>query len=237
MGHKQSQILGLALLFAVIGGAPGWAENEIEEVVVTGARAYESEAPSVVLVKRADHLITKVRLSCDTRDASQRRDEMKATLRAMIAEAKRSASISLGVGDSVLNELIESNFDDILTSDTRPDTSAAEIVVKTAITKDDTFDGATARIKDFVAKSERVGRTEIVREPRWDLTLIGPDQYHDELVARIAEQSKKTAAQFGANYGVTIDGLEHAVAWHQKGPLDLALYIPYSFHVTPLNSH
>ena len=242
MSSKRTLSAVLAFSFLMAGTGQSIAQLD-EVVVVTAERRSEgipgvSEgAPSVFLVKRADHLITKVRVTCDTRELSKRREELKATLRNMIAEAKRSQTISLGIGDSVLGELNESNFDEIITPDARADTSQAFVVIKTSISPADTYNLATARIKDFIEKTEKAGRTEILREEQWNLTLIGPEQYREALITKIVAQSKKTSDLFGAGYGVSIDGLEHVVAWYQKGPLDLALYIPYSLHVAPLTAH
>jgi hypothetical protein len=155
----------------------------------------------------------------------------------MITEARSSQTISLGLGDSVLGELNESNFDNIIVPDSRADTSQAYVIIKTAISATDTFNAATARIESFIAKTTKVGRTEVLREARWDLALVGPEQYRGELITQIVAQSRRTAELFGSGYGVSIDGLEHTVSWYQKGPLDLALYIPYSLHVAPLGSH
>lgn len=232
--NSSSRVLAALLLLA---GATGPALAQIEEVVVTGARAYDGASSSVFIIKRADHLITRVTVTCDTRELERRREELKATLRNMIAEAKRSQTISLGLGDSVLGELNEGNFDQIIVPDERADTSKAFVTIKTTIASSDNFNSATARVRDFIAKTEKVGRTEILREERWDLTIIGPEQYRDGLISQIVAQSKKTAELFGPGYAVSIDGLEHTVSWYQKGPLDLALYIPYSLHVAPLGSH
>ena len=154
----------------------------------------------------------------------------------MIAEAKHTQTISLGVGEGVLAELKESNFDEIIGPEGHPDTSKATVVIKTTISADDSFDSATTRIKDFIAKTPKDGRAEIVRASRWDLTIIGPEQYHDAIVAKIAAQSKKAAELLGPGYGVSIDGLERSVSWVQTGPLDLALYISYSLHIAPLGT-
>lgn len=242
----SKRTLSAVLVYSFLMAGTGQCFAQLDEVVVTAERRGEGiqgipgnfeGAPSVFLVKRADHLITKVRVTCDTRELSKRREELKMTLRNMIAEAKRSQTISLGIGDSVLGELNESNFDEIIAPDVRADTSQASVVIKTTISPADTYNSATARIKDFIEKTEKVGRTEVLREERWDLTLIGPEQYREALIASIVVQSKKTADLFGAGYGVSIDGLEHTVAWYQKGPLDLALYIPYSLRVAPLGTH
>ena len=72
--------------------------------------------------------------------------------------------MSLGLGDSVLGELKESNFDEIIGPDSRPDTSRAVVVIKTTISAEDTYKSATARMKAFVEKTEKVGRTEILRQ-------------------------------------------------------------------------
>lgn len=226
--------LTLSVFTLVIASSAALAQ--VEEVVVTGQRRDEG-APSVTLERRADHLITRVKVTCDTREPSKRREELKATLRSMIAEAKRSQTISLGLGESVLGELNESNFDDIIVPDARADTSQAYVIVKTTILATDTYNAATKRIIDFVEKTPKTGRTEILREEHWDLTIIGPEQYRDELVSRIVAQSKHTAELFGSGYGVRIEGLEHTVSWYQKGPLDLALFIPYTLNVAPITSH
>ena len=223
-------------VFLILSATTASAFAQIEEVVVTGARAYDGASSSVFIVKRADHLITRVTVTCDTREPEKRREELKATLRNMIAEAKRSQTISLGLGDSILGELSEGNFDQIIVPDERADTSKAFVIIKTTIAATDNFNSATTRVRDFIMKTEKVGRTEILREERWDLTIIGPEQYRDGLIAQIVAQSKKTADLFGPGYAVSVDGLEHTVSWYQKGPLDLALYIPYSLHVAPLGS-
>jgi hypothetical protein len=228
--YKFWIMAGLALAVLL----PDLAAAQVEEVVVTAQRRDEEVgAPHVFMVKRADHLITRLRVTCDTRDETQRKEEIKTTLRNMIRAAGATKTISLATGEDVLTALNESDFDDLIEPDSRPDTSKVTVVIKTSVAQGDTFNAATARIKDFVAGTAKAGRTEVLRDGRWDLTIIGPDQYRDGLVARIVADAKHTAELFGPGYGVTIDGLEHPVTWYQKGPLDLALYIPYVLHIAP----
>jgi hypothetical protein len=232
----KSRVLTAALAATLFASGISAAYAQIEEVVVTAERRDEG-APHIFLVKRADHLITKVRVTCDTRELSQRKEELRSTLRNMIKSAAQSQTISLGLGDQILGDLTEANFDDIIVPDTRPDTSQAYVVIKTGVSKTDTFNSATARVKEFVDKTTKVGRTEILLESRWDLTLIGPEQYRDNLVTQIVADAKHNAELFGPGYGITIEGLERPVSWYQKGPLDLALFIPYTLHIAPLGSH
>ena len=212
--------------------APAFAQSEMETVVVTGARAeYNAEViPHVTLLRRADHVITKVRVVCDTRELSKRRQELKDTLRSMIREAGNSGTISLGVGDEIVADLTEKMLDKVIEPDAKADTSVAVVIIKTRVSKDDMFDGRDGSSASFRNRAQD-GANGSIRETRWDLTLIGPEQYRAELTAKIA----KDAQHGGAIQQLcrTCEGLQHPIAWYQKGPLDLALYIPYVLTVAP----
>ena len=93
---------------------------------------------------------------------------------------------------------------------------------------------ATGRILAFIKATPKIGRTEVLRENDWNLTIIGPEKSRPELLARIAQDARTTAAAFGPGYGVSVDGLQHPISWRQQGPLDLSLYIPYRLEVVPL---
>lgn len=212
------------------------AQEEVERVVVTGSRiSYDSRVPHIDLTKRADYIITEVRVVCDTRDSSLRRNELKTTLRNMTRAAGQTETISLAIGESFLGPLRESMFDDIIVGKQRADTSEAVIIIKAKLSAADTFDSAVGRIKSFIASAPKAGRTEILRdeESRWDLTLVNPEQYRDELIKRIAADARHTADLLGSGHGVSIEGLQSPVAWYQRGPLDLGLYIPYTLNVAP----
>jgi hypothetical protein len=222
-------LIGLVLAASLTGGA-----GAQETVVVTAERiGYDSEAPSVTLAQRADHLITKVRVVCDTRDTAKRKDELRQTLRGMIEEASRTPSISLSVGDEMLVDFTEKMLDKVIVPDSKADTSDAYVVIRTELTDNDTFDGATQRIKDFIAHTPKSGRTEILNEQPFNLGIVKPERYRAELVARIAQDAKQTAALFGPDYTPRLEGLQHKIQWYQSGQLDLALYIPYSLIVAP----
>src|SRR6185437_6999939 len=112
-------------------------------LVVTGTRMSEYDpvqTPQVTLIKRADNLVTKVTVICDTRELSQRREELKSTLRNMIRAAGKDSRITLGVGDEVVGAFDETMLDEVIVPDTKADTSRATVLVKTAVRPDDTFD-------------------------------------------------------------------------------------------------
>jgi hypothetical protein len=234
-------LLGVALVLATIDVATA----QVETVVVSaerrtgygGAQGDEvgaNEPPHLFLLKRADHVITRVNVTCDTRDFGQRRNELKQTLRAMIRKAAGTGDISLSVGDKVITDLTEAGFDDLITADVRPDTSTATVIIKTKVAADDTLNKAMARVTQFIATTPMSGRTEIVRTGEWDLTIVGPEQYRDAIVTMIVNDARHTAEMFGPANGVEVEGLEHRVSWYQKGPLELALYIPYTLKIAPV---
>lgn len=81
---------------------------EAQEVVVTGSRIeqddYARDMPAVGLRRAADFLVQEVVISGDTRNAAQRRRE----IRAMLADAIRRAAgagIELSYGDYILTRL------------------------------------------------------------------------------------------------------------------------------------
>jgi hypothetical protein len=218
----------------LIGVSPTYAQGGLEEVVVTSSKVmYNEMMPHTTIIRRADHLITRLRVVCDTRDESQRRSELRETLRSMIRTAGKTATISMSVGETVVDNFTENMLDTVIQPDAKVDTSYAVVVVKTTVAPDDTFDSATARIKKFIAQVPKSGRTEILKDDKWDLTIIGPEQYRDEIIKAVADDAKHTAEQFGPTYNVEVDGLQQQVTWYQIHPLDLALYVPYSLKVTP----
>ena len=232
----KSMTLAAMLLTLACTAAPVQArQSGLEEIVVT-ARLSEYDpvkTPYVTLNKRADNLITAVRVVCDTRDPSQRKLELKATLRNMI-KAAAGSGVELGLeGQEVIGRFDETMLDAVIQPDGKPDTSVALLVVKTRVAPTDTFDAATGRIKAFAEKTAKAGRTEILPTQDWNLTLIGPQRYRGEVLNLVADDARKVAGTFGGDYAVTAEGLQLPLSWYQSGPLELALYVPYKLTVTP----
>lgn len=228
---KTLRLAAVAASFLLVSGPIAFAQDgEVGEIVVTGSRLqdYEpTETPAIVLKKRADNIITNIEVTCDTRDLTQRRQELKATLQALVKGAA-AAGIELAVeNDDIVRKFEVGDLDDIIRSATKVDTSTATLTLKTRVLPTDTFESVTGRIEAFVKKTPKSGRTEVLMSNSWDLTLIGPGQYRDDIIKLVAADANKTAAAFGAGYSVNIDGLTLPVTWYQSGPLELALYIPY----------
>lgn len=224
-----------ACVFTALAFAPAAYGQAVEEIVVTATKKdYDpTETPFVSLRRRADNLITTITVVCDTRDQSQRRNELKATLRNLIRAAAQDGRVELGIGEEIVGGFDETMLDTVIQPDARADTSRATLVVKTSVTAQDTFDAATSRINTFVERTPKVGRTEILIDDDWNLTLVNPGQYRPEVVRLIARDAAQQAAAFGEGYGVEVQNLQLPLSWYQAGPLDLALYIPYRLTVRP----
>ena len=230
--------LAAGAVAVLLGAAPASAQDaSIEEVVVTGSRMIEwdpDDVPHVQLARRADNLIATVAITCDTRDDAQRARELRETVMNVIKAAQASPTIDLGLGADVVGEFDATMLDRLITPDrTRAQVSTISLVVKTAITRTDTFDQASGRLKAFVAGVRVVGRSEALIKGDFDVTLIGPDRYRPDLLRAMADDARKTAEAFGPGYRVQVDGLANRVTWRQTGPLDLTLFIPYKLMVTP----
>ena len=68
-----------------------------------------------------------------------------------------------------------------------------------------------------------------------DLTLsvVGPDQYRDAIVDRVAADAKAMAARLGPAYAVHANGLDRPVEWSRASLTEVYLYVPYSYSVVP----
>src|SRR5436305_12003627 len=97
----NNKYLWMAMCALVIG-APAIAQDEMQEVVVTGERS-EAAVPGTSLKRPGDFILLSVEVSNDSRDEKLRKDEITATLRAMLAAAGKDKSIELSViGDNNL---------------------------------------------------------------------------------------------------------------------------------------
>ncbi|TRW15178.1 hypothetical protein [Glacieibacterium frigidum] len=245
--------IGLALL-----AAPLAAQDEGSgEIIVTGMRVAASPvtittAPPVIGLRRlADSAVRNIEITSDSRDAAMRQREVQAMLLAAIDRAGRQG-FSLVTGQLEVVEVTRANWqdqfpglagkdepdddDDEDDGDNKPKpafedysgTTTIRLKVKTKL--DGSIGGAQAKIAGFVKSVPPTGRSQIVQKGGIALTIIKPEQYRDELYARIAAGAKQ-AASFYPTAGVEVTGLDEAVAWTQVSNTELFVYIPYGFVV------
>lgn len=207
-----------------------------EIIVVTGSRIeqndYSDYQPAVGLVRKGDFLVQEVAIRGDTRDAEQRADEIKKMLRDAITMADRG-SIELATGDYILTRLTLENADDVsLQRDRRVDAQRINFLVKAPL-KDRSVEDARKAIEAFIESVPEVGRAQMDGMGETQVSVVGPDSYRDEIIAKVAADAKRQAGVLGEDYAVELTGLNMPVQWTPAGPGEVLLFIPYELKVIP----
>lgn len=224
-------------LFVLLSFHAYGQDGALEEVIVSGIRSSDVQVPGVSLRKNGDFLLLRLKVINDTRDASKRRDEIYKTLKNAIKSAKSNSSIGLSLieGDFVF-PLNMSNYKVKLRRGKRPDTSEADISVKTKI-PEDTKDAnkLITILRSFVDKVSMAGRTEFVEQGSFDISVVAPNQYRQKIIDLSIAEINKITKGLGEDYRVIVDGLDRPVEWIPVGPIQVSLFIPYKYRVIPKN--
>jgi hypothetical protein len=230
--QRRRLLVCLAALFSVnIAPAQGIAQ----EVVVTGARISGddySRIPAIVLERRADFLVQRIRLTNDTRAEEGRRKEIYQTLRDMLTDSGKLTGIALGYGEDFLIPITSNSYELPLEKGSKPDTSATDIYVKMALSARDEVPKAIAQLTAFIKQARLAGRTEI--EPQGDvgLSLVTPEKYRYDIIGKITEDARKLQSTIGSQCRIEINGLSNRVSWQRSDISQLTLYIPYQVQLT-----
>jgi hypothetical protein len=210
--------------------------QEMEEVVVTGTRVEGSAVPGTSLKRPGDFILLMVEVSNDSRDAKTRKEEIEATLRAMLSAAAKDKSIELSViGDN--NLVLPLKLDSAtltLVNGKKTDTSETTISVKTRIPATPGNSSAlVAKLKDFVSGIKPVGRTLVDGDGDFEISIVKPSQYRDRVIELFAADVKKVTAALGPDYKVVAHGIDAPIQWVRDGMLEVTIFVPYSYDVLP----
>lgn len=215
--------------------------QDLQEIVVTGSRADNDERmPGTFLRRTGDFLLLQVDITNDTREPAARKEEIYSTLRTALTAAKRAGDIELSVidEDEMVFPLKVDSATVALRQGDRPDTSATRISVKTPIPKTDANgQQLISKLKDFVAGVKGAGRTTLSADGEVVISIVAPHGYRDEIIALYAADAKKVAGALGDEYKVVTEGIDRPVRWVRMGLLELALFVPYRYHVLPSTVH
>ena len=224
----------LSAMLALCCASPGWAQTE--EIIVTGARVNGedySRMPAVVVERRADFLVQRIRLTNDTRAEDGRKKEIYQTIRDMQADAAKHPGIALGFGDDFLIPLTTTNYEvPLQKGSNRADTSSTYLYVKMALSEMDNVPKAIADLTAFIKKVRVSGRTEIDADGDVGLSLVTPEKYRYDIISKITEDAKKLQATVGPQCRIEIHGLSNRVSWQRSDISQLTLYIPYQVELT-----
>lgn len=228
----KAGLIAFALTLAMMGAA----HAQEEEIVITASRYSNYEEmtlPHVTLSKRADFVIVELTVTSDTRDLSQRMDELRQALRNLENRSKGPISLRLKDDDAgLVREFSLAAAMETLRGAGRPDTGQVEVLLRTAVSSTDTLEAIEKRISAFVQATPKPGRIELV-EGDVELTLVDPEKHRPALLQQIAASGRAAVETMGDGYGASVSGLENRVAWQRSGDLDLTIFIPYDMSVTP----
>lgn len=224
----------LALSLAVPAAAQ---DLEGAEIIVTGSRIeqddFSDSMPAVGLRRPADFLVQTVAIRGDTRDPTERRNEIRSMLADAVRRADR-AGVELAYGDYILTRLTTENIEEIaLERDNRPDSERVTFRVKAKLGGSQTGEAAQAQIERYIESVPEVGRAQMDSWGSSTLSIVGPDSYRSQIAEKIAEDANAMAGRMGENYAVEVEGLNMPVQWARSGPGEVLLYIPYKLTIVP----
>jgi hypothetical protein len=224
----------VVVALAVLAFGPSLRAQELEEVVVTAERAQSYDGvPAVTVRKPADFLVQGIRLVNDSRSPDLRRTEIIGTIDGLLKRAAEIRNVALSYGEGFLVPIdLSSDALQIIEDQRRSDTSVVDIFVKVTLAEKDDTKRRIADLRTFIKQAKLVGRTEI--EPKGDvgLSIVNPEKYRAELLARIAEDNAKLSQAMGKKCDVKVGGLERRIEWQRTGVAELTLYIPYSVEIS-----
>lgn len=228
--------LFLALAIAVMATPLSAQDLQTGEIIVTGSRIdqddYSDMMPAVGLRRDADFLVQGVTIRGDTRDQEQREIEMRTMLRRAIEQSSQS-NVELATGDYIVTRLTVENSDALeLQNDRRPDSQRIDFLVKAPLAGS-TIAAAQASIRKFIETVPEVGRAQMDELGDPTVSVVGPDQYRNQIIARVADDAKRQANVLGDTYAVELTGLNMPVQWARSGPGEILLYIPYELKIVP----
>lgn len=238
MNIGKAVVAAAALALALQGTARAQDEGSI---IVTGSRVdrsaydqyYDDGQSAIGLTRKADYFVKPLYVSSDSRDATQREEELMAMLRATIERAP-GAGIRLVAGDYTLKPVSLAQIDDLdVVAGNRPDTSRVLIYARIPVGEGaNSIDEADQRIAAFI-KSVPVNGRSFVETGGTGLAINNPDQYRGAVVKAIADEAKRYAAMFGGDYGIEIRGLDSELYFKQASETDVFLFIEHSFVIRP----
>ncbi len=222
-----------------------WANNAEEIIVTAQTRAYYAaddmdddapRIPAITLRRTADFVIRTVQVVSDTRDKAKRSEEIYQTLKNTIELADQGRSISIAIGDTVVEALDLKNYKKAVLKAmyNKTDTDFVSILLKTPLqTSHQDAKTVLDDFDNFIKKVKVSGRAELIPVGDMALSVVNPEQYRYEIIKLIAADAEKTTAFMGTGYAVEIDGISQPVRWALSGLTELQLYIPYSLRVVP----
>jgi len=203
------------------------------EVVITGSRITDFyDMPTVTIIKNADFLVQEIRITNDSRSPELRKKEIIQTINNFVTSSKRIEGIELSCGEGFLTPVnLNDDSLELLEDHSRVDNNYVDISVKVSIDEKKAPKKQIARLRKFIQKTKKVGRTEIEIQGDIGLSIKTPEKYRYEILKKITEENAKTKTIIGGKCEISVLGLESRVQWARSGITELTLYIGYQTEI------
>lgn len=211
------------------------ARADLQEIVVTGMRSEGyGEMPAVTISKPADFLVQEIRLINDSRAPDLRRKELLATIEGMLKRAASEKNVALSYGGEgfLLPVNLTDESLDIIEDQKRTDTSSVDIYVKVTLVPGDDIKARIASLKKFIDRAQLAGRTEVMPLDDVGLSVVNPEKYRYDILAKIADENARLTKAMGEKCQVKVSGLEGRVKWERSEVAELTLYIPHEVEIS-----
>lgn len=221
-------IMIVPILLATLGAAIAADERFMMQASVEVSEV-ESDPP-VSIKKTGDFLVLKVGMENDSREYSQRRQEIYDTLERMVDAAAKTSRIKLHSGEFPIDK--NAFKIKLMEGGKRADTSSADVFVKIPLKPGDDVPQLTEELRKFVSGIKVSGRTEFL-PGEVGLSILDPEQYRYELIEAIAKDIKKTGEIFGGTNNFSVSGLDKKLKVRRVSVTEVELYLAYEFKITP----
>ncbi|MFN3458254.1 MAG: TonB-dependent receptor [Novosphingobium sp.] len=233
------RLFGIVPLLAALAASSADAQSTgLGEVLVNAsrndARFWQKDRPVVGLRRQADGMVMNLTIVSDTRDALTRGKEIDTALLAAIDRAAASG-FQLVTGNVQLEPVTKANYTSLPQLPAgRIDTSKVELMVRGKL--EGSSRATQERLRAFIGSLKGNGRATVETTAVTSLSVDNPDQYREKILALVAEDARRTAAIFGPDFTFSVSGVDGQVSWTQASPVDVFLYIPYRYAITPRQS-
>ena len=232
----KRNIVGTCASIAVLALSLPCPANALDEIIVTGSYRNEKDLPGSYLKRRGDHLLLAVTVVNDTREEAARKNEIYETLKNAVDASSKQSGMELSVFDAQGNliALTRDNYQIQLSKGSRPDTSTTSIRIKMKIPENvSDADQMTTDMLKFVRQIKAAGRTTLEPASSVEITIVDPNQYRAQIIQRFADDVAQVMKALGADYRLLVQGIDKPVKFSRVGSIEVALYIPYSYHIVP----
>ena len=222
--------LGMATPVAVAQDA------RMNSIVVTASKVDTDDIRSLPNVFRripADFVLVGVTFQSGTRDAAERRAELKTVFDNALVAARANSEISFTAGEpgESMAPIETVLFEDIYRTGYGSTNGSFSLVMSVDTRKGDKFDQVVERGAAFIKAVPLSGRAEGYLDDDQFLGARDTDKHRADLLSDIKAEVVAMKTMFAPSK-VQLSGLESRVITQPTGPLELDIFIPYNLTVT-----